>query len=50
MRLEKELKSLLWKIDYDEIVLKRSYASPVAITDGDNLELPRELEVQATLT
>ena len=45
IRLEKELKSLLWKIDYSEIMIKRS-DSGYSMTADDNLGLEMEIQVQ----
>lgn len=43
IRLEKELKSLLWKIDYAEIVLRRS-DSGYSVTMDDNISKASEVE------
>ena len=47
IRLEKELKSLLWKIDYSEIMIKRSDSSYSMAAD-DNLGLAMEIQVETT--
>ena len=47
IRLEKELKSLLWKIDYSEIMIKRS-DSGYSVTTEDNLGLATEIQVPTT--
>ena len=47
IRLEKELKSLLWKINYEEIALKRSHTGPAAFTDDEHFDLPKDTEVHA---
>lgn len=47
IRLEKELKSLLWKINYEEIALKRSHIGPAAFTDDEHFDLPKDTEVHA---
>lgn len=44
IRLEKELKSLLWKINYEEIALKRSHTGPAAFTDDEHFDLPKDTE------
>lgn len=43
MRLEKELKSLLWKIEYSEIVLRRT-DSGYSVTMDDGLAMENEVE------
>jgi len=45
--LEKELKSLLWKIDYSEIMIKRS-DSGYSMEADDNLGLAMEIQVETT--
>lgn len=47
IRLEKELKSLLWKIDYSEIMIKRS-DSGYSMAADDNLGLAMEIQVETT--
>ncbi|PFX31878.1 Atrial natriuretic peptide receptor 1 [Stylophora pistillata] len=48
IKLEKELKSLLWKINYDEIALKRPHTGPAVFTDDDNLDLIKDMEEAET--
>lgn len=48
IRLEKELKSLLWKINYSEIMIKRS-DSGYSMTTDDNLGFAKEIEVGTPL-